>query len=165
VGKTTLIVRVLEGLPPASSSGFFTRELRRNGRRVGFSVETLAGETAVLAHVNVRSPIRVGRYGVDVAAFEATALPSIDPRRVSAPLVVIDEIGKMECFSARFREVVVATLRSDRVVLATAALRGDRFIESLKARPDVDLIHVTQQNRDQLVGQTIVRVKEVLAGA
>ena len=107
----------------------------------------------------------VRRYRVDLPAFEATALPAIDPHRVSAPLVVIDEIGKMECFSTRFREVVVAALRSDRVVLATVALRGDRFIEDLKARPDVYLIHVSQQNRDQLVGQTVDRVQEVLAGA
>ena len=165
VGKTTLIVRVLEGLPPGTACGFITRELRRDGRRVGFSVETLAGETVVLAHVDVRSPNRVGRYRVDLVAFEATALPAIDPERASAPLVVIDEIGKMECLSARFRELVVAVLRSDQVVLATIALRGDRFIESLKARPDVNLIRVTQQNRDQLVGQTVGQVQEVLAGA
>lgn len=165
VGKTTLIVRVLEGLPPETACGLFTHELRRDGRRVGFTVETLAGETAVLAHVDVRSPYRVGRYRVDLAAFEATALPAIDPKRVSAPLIVIDEIGKMECFSSRFREVVVAALRSDRVVLATVALRGDRFIEDLKTRPDVYLIHVSQQNRDRLVGQMVDRVQEVLAGA
>jgi nucleoside-triphosphatase THEP1 len=71
----------------------------------------------------------------------------------------------MECLSARFRELVVAVLRSDQAVLATIALRGDRFIESLKARPDVNLVRVTQQNRDQLVGQTVDQVQEVLAGA
>jgi len=165
IGKTTLVLRALDSLPPESACGFFTRELRRGGRRVGFAVETLAGESAVLAHVDLRSPYRVGHYRVDLPAFEATALPAIDPARASVPIVVIDEIGKMECFSARFGELVIAALESDRAVLATIALRGDRFIESLKARRDVTLLHVTQHNRDELVGWVVDWVQEVLVGA
>ena len=165
VGKTSLVIRALDGLPSETACGFVTRELRRDGQRVGFAVETLAGSSAVLAHVDVRSPHRVGRYRVDLAAFESTALPTIDPARVSAPLVVIDEIGKMECFSDRFRELVVAALNSDRAVLATIALRGNRFIESLKARPDITLLRVTQQNRNQLADQVLGWVQKVLAGA
>jgi nucleoside-triphosphatase len=164
VGKTTLVLHALDSLPSETACGFVTRELRRDGQRVGFAVETLAGGSAVLAHVDVRSPHRVGRYRVDLAAFESAALPTIDPARVGAPLIVIDEIGKMECFSDRFRELVVAALNSDRAVLATVALRGDRFIESLKARPDTTLLRVTRQNRDQLVAQVVGWVREVLAG-
>ncbi len=165
VGKTSLVVRALDSLPLETACGFVTRELRRDGRRVGFAVETLTGQSAVLAHVDIQSPHRVGRYRVDLAAFESTALPTIDPARVTAPLIVIDEIGKMECFSDRFRELVIAALNSDRAVLATIALRGNRFIESLKARPEITLLHVTQQNRDRLAGQVVSWVREVLAGA
>ena len=165
VGKTTLVVRVLDGLPPGSACGFFTRELRRDGRRVGFSIETLAGQTAVLAHMDLRSPFRIGRYRVDLAAFEATALPEIDPERVSAPLIVIDEVGKMECLSDRFRELVVAALSSERAVLATVTFHGDRFIEGLKSNPNVALLDVTTQNRNQLVHHVVGWVQEVLAGA
>jgi nucleoside-triphosphatase len=164
VGKTTLLLRVLGDLPPDAACGFVTRELRRDGRRVGFAVETLAGESAVLAHVETRSQHRVGRYQVDLAAFETTALQAIDPGCVTAPLIVIDEIGKMECLSDRFRELVVAALGSDRAVLATIALRGNHFIESLKNRPEVTLLRITQQNRDRLVGQMVGWAREVLAG-
>lgn len=160
VGKTTLVMRALSDLPPGIACGFVTRELRQGGRRVGFAADTLAGEACVLAHVDVRSPYRVGRYRVDLAAFEALALPSIDPEQATAPLIVIDEIGKMECFSDRFRKLVVAAMGSNRAVLATVALRGDSFIENLKTRPDVTLLHVTQQNRDALVGQVIGWVHE-----
>jgi nucleoside-triphosphatase len=145
------------------TGGFVTRELRRDGRRVGFALETLAGETCVLAHVDIRSPYRVGRYRVDLAAFESLALPAIDPASTTTPLIVIDEIGKMECFSARFRKLVVAALESDRAVLATIALRGDRYIEELKARPDVTLLRVTQQNRDELVDQVRGWAEEAIA--
>ena len=162
VGKTTLVLRVLADLPPVAS-GFVTRELRQGGHRVGFAVETLAGENRVMAHVDFRSPHRVGRYRVDLAAFEAVALPAIDPARSGARLIVIDEIGKMECFSAQFRQMVVAALDSDCAVLATIALRGDRFVEGLKARPDVTLLHVTHQNRDELVGKVTEWAREVLS--
>jgi nucleoside-triphosphatase len=164
VGKTTLVLRALAGLPPAAS-GFVTRELRQAGERVGFAVETLAGERRVLAHVDFRSPHRVGRYRVDLAAFEALALPAIDPARSGARLIVVDEIGKMECFSARFRQMVAAALDSDCVVLATIALRGDRFVEGLKARPDVTLLHVTRQNRDELVNKVAGWAQEALSRA
>ena len=128
-------------------------------------MQTLDGESGVLAHVDVRSPYRVGRYRVDLTAFESMALPAIDPTHVAAPLIVIDEIGKMECFSARFRELVVAAMESDRALLATIALRGDRFVQDLKTRPQVTLQHVTQHNRDQLVDQVVDWVREALAGA
>jgi len=115
-----------------------------------------------MAHVDFRSLHCVGRYGVDLAAFEAVALPAIDPARSGARLIVIDEIGKMECFSARFRELAVAALDADCAVLATVALRGDRFVEELKARLDVSLLHVTRQNRDELVGRVGDWAQEVL---
>ena len=117
-----------------------------------------------MAHVDFRSPHRVGRYRVDLAAFEALALPAIDPARSGARLIVVDEIGKMECFSARFRELVVA-IEPDCAVLATVALRGDGFVEGLKARPDVTLLHVTPGNRDELIGKVTGWVQEVLSRA
>jgi len=162
VGKTTLILRALAALPPGSAEGFVTRELRQGGRRVGFVAETLTGETCLLAHVDIRSRHRVGRYGVDLPAFESLALPTIDPTQVRAPLIVVDEIGKMECFSARFRRLVVAALESDRTVLAAIALRGNPFIEGLKGRSDVTLWRVTPQNRDDLVEQVVAWLRGTL---
>jgi nucleoside-triphosphatase len=162
VGKTTLVRRVLDNLPPGVASGFFTCELREEGRRLGFAVKTLAGQSEVLAHVNIDSSYRVGRYGVDLAAFERLALPAIDPDRVGASLLVIDEIGKMECFSDRFRKLVVAALGSDRAVLATIALRGNQFIQGLKQRSDVCVLQLTQQNRGRLIQQVTGWAQEVL---
>lgn len=56
VGKTTLIARVLENLrtsnPNLKIQGFFTREIRQEGERVGFEVVTLDGRTAPLASIN-----------------------------------------------------------------------------------------------------------------
>jgi nucleoside-triphosphatase len=156
IGKTTLIMRAVSQFPPGTASGFYTQEIREGKARRGFAVVTLMGEQGVLAHVDIHSCHRVGKYGVDVAGFEALALPAIDPARVQASLIVIDEIGKMECFSSAFRQLVLNALDSSSRVLATVPLHGNSFVEALKARPDVQLIHVTPANRENLAGSLIV---------
>ena len=67
--------------------GFLTRELRDGDRRVGFAVEALGGPTAVLAHIERSTGPQVGRYRVDVAAFERVVLPALD--RAQQRLVVV----------------------------------------------------------------------------
>ena len=65
-------------------------------------------------------------------------------------LIVVDEIGKMELLSNRFRRLVREVLNSDRQVLASIALGGERFIREIKQRPDVHLLEVAQGNRERL---------------
>lgn len=152
VGKTTLIQRLLEQHPVVRASGFYTVELREGGHRVGFEAITLQGQRHVLSHVAIRSRWRVGRYGVDVPGFEQAIVPHIDPLRLAGvQLLVVDEIGKMECFSALFREVIVKALDAPLPLVGTIALRGSPFIEGLKERPDVRLLRVTPQNRVRLL--------------
>ncbi len=163
VGKTTLVRRVLEELNDVTAAGFYTAEIRSGGQRLGFRAVTLDGRETVLAHVEIPGKPRVSRYGVDVAAFERLALPGLVPGS-PASLIVIDEIGKMECFSRAFREAVVRALDADTPVLATIALRGDRFIEGLKARGDVELVEITPANRDRLVEELVASLKEKWRG-
>lgn len=93
-------------------------------------------------------------YGVDTAAFEAF-LESLDLRNSRVVLVVIDEIGKMELFSSRFRALVHEMLAADQMLLATIALHGDGFIREVKQRPDVHLLEVTPNNRERLVAELL----------
>ena len=159
VGKTTLIRKVLAGLPPAFPvAGFFTGELREGGHRVGFEIETLDGRKGVLSHVRFQSPCRVGRYGVDIGGFERLALPLL--RAGEAGLYVIDEIGKMECFSSPFIQTVTALLDAGPPVFGSVALKGSGFIESVKARRDVRLVEVTVGTRDDRVGQIALELRK-----
>ena len=122
IGKTTAIARAAERLAHLRPRGFLTRELREGGRRVGFELRTLAGARATLAHVDLDTAERVGRYGVDVDALERVVVPelTVDP---PTRLVLIDEIGKMECFSGRFVAAVRALLDARRPLVATVASR------------------------------------------
>jgi nucleoside-triphosphatase len=161
VGKTTLIRKVLAGLPPALPvAGFFTGELREGGHRVGFEIEALDGRRGILSHVRFQSPYRVGRYGVDIGGFEKLVLPLL--RAGEADLYVIDEIGKMECFSGPFIQTVTALLDAGPTVFGSVALKGGGFIERVKARRDVTLVEVAVRTRDDLVGQIVLELRKRL---
>lgn len=100
-GKSTIIEKIVQRIN-RSSTGFFTREIRDKGRRVGFSITTLDGQQGILAHIDIRSHIRVGRYGVYIRDIEKIAVPSMRPENDNV-ILVVDEISKMECLSGLFR--------------------------------------------------------------
>jgi nucleoside-triphosphatase len=158
-GKSTAARRLIEllaqrGVPVA---GFVTEEIREGGQRVGFGIETVSGERGVLAHVEFGGPPRVGKYGVDLEAFERLALP-----QVSAPpqrgVTVIDELGKMELASAAFRESVERLFESPAAVVATVHVYRHPLTERLKHRADVELVEVSQQTRERLPEEVAARL-------
>jgi nucleoside-triphosphatase len=158
VGKTTVIRRVAADLSGIPIRGFTTEEIRTDRQRVGFRLEAFDGRSIVLAHVGNRSPHRVGKYGVDVGAFERL-VDTVLARADAQALYVIDEIGKMECLSAHFTAAVGAVLESTAPVIATIALRGESFIERVKRRRDAELWQVTRANRDVMPSQAVAWLK------
>ena len=149
VGKTTIIRKSVSGFSKRNIHGFTTEEIRENGERVGFQIETFQGSSAVLSHVNLPKSHRVGRYGVDVDALDKIVGRTLHLEE-DTDAYFIDEIGKMECISSRFVNAVTAILDSKIPVVATIAARGSDFIESVKRRPDVEIRKVNQRNRDLL---------------
>lgn len=156
-GKTTVAKRTAALLRPRAA-GFLTEEVRDlRGNRIGFRVESLDGTRAELARKDGRSGPRVGSYRVNLPAFEEVALSAlmaVSPDRV----LVIDEIGKMECLSEPFRRRVVELLEADIPLLATAPLHGGGpFLDSIRRRPDVEILSVTRENRDRLPQDLVKR--------
>ena len=158
VGKTTLIRELAQKLRDLNPVGFFTAEIREGDVRKGFELISLDERRRVLSHVDIRSRHCVGRYKVDMEGFEdfLTLIPFEDPRR---KLVIIDEIGKMECFSARFRNVVLELLDSERWVIATIALKGGGIIEEIKRRQDMRLFEINFGNRESLVTEILKEIR------
>jgi nucleoside-triphosphatase len=149
VGKTTVLVNAIRRLEDVRLAGLVTGEIRESGRRVGFSAETLAGERRVMAHVEIESPHRVGRYGVDVAAIDdVVELAFAD--EPTAEAFVIDEIGKMELFSVRFVTAMERLLADPRPLVASIAQRGPGLIAEARGRPDVELWEVDVANREAM---------------
>ena len=158
-GKTTAVRRVIDALGSRKLSGFYTEEIRLSNQRVGFRAIGLNGSSAVLAHVDFRSTHRVGRYGVDVDAFEAVVRSELDPPSEATEFIVIDEIGKMECLSRVFVDIVSQLLDCRVPVLATVAAKAGGFIAEVKARDDVEITTLSPRNPDaapQLILQRLL---------
>jgi nucleoside-triphosphatase len=161
-GKTTLVRTIASGLQDLCPAGFYTAEIRTGGVRQGFELVSFSGEHRILSHTTISSTQRVGKYGVDVGGFEefCARLPLFAPRH---PFIIIDEIGKMECKSVQFRQIVGRALVSDTIFLATVALRGDRFIESVKQRDDTELVMLSHRNRHALPDLIMPKIRKMVA--
>jgi nucleoside-triphosphatase len=151
-GKTTLIKRVVNNLTQRAG-GFYTEEIRDGGIRAGFKIVTLSGEEVVFAHVDLKTPERLGKYGLDLSALERIGVGAVRQALQARRLVIIDEIGPMEIRSVVFREAVNEALDSELPVLATIFARSLPFTEAIKSRPDVTLIEVRPNNRERLVSE------------
>ena len=151
-GKTTLVKRVVKNLSQRAA-GFYTEEIRDRGVRVGFRLVTLDGDEGVLAHVDLETPERLGKYGLDLSALETVGVGAIRDAVRARQLVVIDEIGPMEIRSAMFRDAVNEVLESDVALLATIFARSLPFTDAIKSRPDVTLVEVRADNREKLVSE------------
>jgi nucleoside-triphosphatase len=159
-GKTTLVMRVVNELA-VPAGGFYTEEIREHGGRVGFKLATLDGKEAVLAHVNFKTRQRLGKYGLDLSALETVGIEALRRAVRARQLVVIDEIGPMEIRSAVFRDVVNDVLDSPEPsgILATITARSLPFTDAIKKRPDVTLVEVRLDNRDQVFAELSLRFK------
>ena len=158
VGKTTIIKQALDRAP-ISAGGFYTEEIRLGGARQGFMIVTVDGQRAVLAHIDIKGPYRVGRYGVDIEGLERVGVAVIEEAAHECDMVIIDEIGKMELFSPRFQEAVLEAIDSDKRVLGTIMAASHPWADEIKRRPDVMLITVTRSNREQILSEVLRWVK------
>ena len=131
-GKTTLIKKVAAkiGTPVY---GFYTQEIKTAGRRAGFAIQTFSTppKKGVLSHIDIDSKIRVGKYGVDVDSFEKLAIPDLEAGLDQQSLIIIDEIGKMELFSKRFKDLLIQILESEQSFLATIMYKPHPFCDRL----------------------------------
>ncbi|NIP28379.1 MAG: hypothetical protein GWN67_04045 [Phycisphaerae bacterium] len=158
-GKTTAVMQIINNINCGKVAGFYTQEIREGGIRKGFSWRRLDGTTGTLAHIDIKGPFRVGKYGVDVAGFEKSVVPILDAEESGAQLFVIDEIGKMECFSEKFVIAIRCLFKSDKSILATVALKGSGLISEVKNYSNIRLFNLTRHNRDK----TIMEILQALS--
>jgi nucleoside-triphosphatase len=158
-GKTTVIKKVIEKLKyPAN--GFYTEEVKKGNKRVGFLIKTLDGRQGYLAHQDIRSSFKIRRYGVSIENIENIAVPSIKPTKDA--IIILDEIGKMECFSDFFKKAAARALDSANILIGTITFSGDKFIQGIKKRDDIKIIEVNPNNRDSLPDLIVEKISSVL---
>ena len=161
-GKTSLIKKVLEQAP-FSVGGFLSNEMRRGNQRVGFTLDTLNGQRGILAHIDLDTDHRVGKYHVDVNSLESVGVQAIEDALDEHDVVIIDEIGKMELLSDRFQQVLESALKSHKPLLGTVMQGKNRLTDELKDRPDVSVFHVNEETRSYLVNEIILRLNSIIS--
>jgi nucleoside-triphosphatase len=154
VGKTTVLAAVARQLSGRKLGGFLTEEIRADRQRLGFVLVPFRGERCTMAHCDLSSRHRVGRYGVDVEMIDEIAKVVLGPR-TNAELFLVDEIGKMECFSRPFVEAIARLLDDPRPLVASVARRGPGLITEVKQRTDVELWEVTTKSRQRMPDEVI----------
>jgi nucleoside-triphosphatase len=152
IGKTTLIKQLVYELARYRPRGFYTEEIRQEDERKGFQLVSLDGKRSILAHalrVLIDSPYQIGKYRVDVTAFDSF-LDSLGLSEAEEGIVIIDEIGKMECLSTKFVRMIQELLDSKNIVIATIAHTDGGIKGRIKERGDVRLFKMNLENRDRI---------------
>jgi nucleoside-triphosphatase len=158
VGKTTIIRQAIATVKERAG-GFYTIEIRSQGVRQGFEIITLDGSSATLAHVNIRSPHRVSKYGVDTDNLDKVGVAALRRAIQECDIVVIDEIGKMELFSVAFREAVWEALESRKKLLGTIMLPSHPWADQIKRDPRVKVLLISRTNHQQVLEELLEWLK------
>ena len=154
MGKTSLIKQAVAGVK-GEAGGFYTEEIRSQGVRQGFRLVTLDGQEVILAHINIHSPYRVSKYGVDIDSLDRVGVSALHKAAQQCDLVVIDEIGKMELFSADFRRAVSQMIDSGKRILGTIMLNPNPWADAIKRQSQVNLVTVTRTNYQDVLEELL----------
>jgi nucleoside-triphosphatase len=129
--------------------GMRTEPIIENGDRVGYRcLNFQSGESAVMAHKDIDSRLRVLGYGIDPTALDEVAVPAIEDARDSYEVIVIDEIGKFSVESEGFVRSVREALEIDKPTILTLHKKSRHpLLQDIRRRDDARILEVTPVNR------------------
>jgi nucleoside-triphosphatase len=162
IGKTTIIKKWISEILN-QAGGFYTEEIRIKDRRVGFKIKTIDGKEGILAEIG-RGEYNVGKYKVNLEIFEKIGVKTIEEKLKDERIeyIVIDEIGKMELFSEKFKNIVRKIITSDKNVIGVITMAKNVFVEELK-KYDIKIIEVNEGNRDRLLNKKLKEIENEIS--
>jgi dTMP kinase len=162
VGKTTLVKYLFEflknNLSSFNFSGFITTEIREGAERKGFKIKVLNSDTESILAIRkdlidpkeIKDKHFVGKYIVNIENLEKVVEDLEKEFGKENVFFLIDEIGKMEILSLKFRNFIEKLLFSSRYLLATVGKGEDPFLKKVRDYEPAFLCEVTKENRDFL---------------
>ena len=165
-GKTTLVEKCFS-MYKQYGVGFITKEVRdEKHKRIGFDLYCLPdGPIYSLARVDWRrtSQFHVGKYGVKPENIEY-ALDWIDEYRPHRPLLLLDELGKMEAYSCRFNEWLLQNLpKWQGTVIMTLPISIPHPFQALLKNIHFQTFSLTRENRDVVFTEISKLISHTLA--
>ncbi len=153
-GKTQTLLRIIHLLEEegVNVGGMVTEPIVEKQRRIGFQItDWMTKEHEVFAHETLKSRVRSGRYGVNLAALEGLGIRALAEARETADVIVIDEVGKMEVESDLFTQAVVATLDAKKSIIMTLHKKSrNPLLQDIRRRDELRLLEVTPINKNLL---------------
>jgi len=155
VGKSTLLAEIPSRLPHKTIRGTHSEVVYEGDVRLGWNLHNYEGEGGVLAHVEIESDYQLGQYGVDMDLFHRIMMPQLQVD-ATVDLYLIDEVAEIAPWSSRFMDAMDNLLDSDRLVVAIVGMNPRHpYPNEIKARDDVDLWEVGEDNRDRLLSDVV----------
>ena len=159
IGKSTLLAKIPSRLPYKTTRGTHSQMIYEGDVRAGWTLHNYQGEGGVLAHLEIESDHRLGRYGVDMDLFHLIMMPQLEID-AAVDLYLIDEVAAIAPWSAPFMAAMDNLLDSDRVVIAIVGLNPrHQYPNQVKQRDDVDVWEVNEDNRDRLLSDIVAWVE------
>ncbi|MGI6631885.1 MAG: nucleoside-triphosphatase [Bacillota bacterium] len=143
VGKTTAIFRALRtsGL---DYGGFVVKRRIERSRRT--SMEIIDLSSGMKASIASFSPF--GKVAPIPTSFVTVGVPAIASALRDKQLVVMDELGRFELGAPEFMQEVFRALDSPTPVVGVLKAESNPFLDSVRARPDVTVIPVSEESRE-----------------
>ncbi len=146
IGKTTVLKKVLSGYPE-QIGGFFTVRTREF-LKDAYSVHLFRPEEEPVP--NKENLLFVcGRPDRDMEErFENLGVQALR-RSSGCALILMDELGPHEASAILFRRAVLELLEGDVPILGVLQAPADRYWPEASGHPKVQVIEITEENRDQ----------------
>lgn len=147
VGKSTLIRRLLEK-KTLKLGGFKTKWYPEGDSRI----LVMTPYTDIVSDITDDSIAArdIGKDRITYPEVFDTIGKRILEDSTSCDLIVMDELGRLETNSEDFQRAVISVLDGDTPVIGVIQPRQTRFLDSIRARRDVMIIPVSEDNRNEL---------------
>jgi nucleoside-triphosphatase len=126
-------MQVIDRLDREDCGGFYTVEVHdasaAQDTRMGFRLVTLDGQSGMLAHVMLVSPLHMGRYGINLDCLQTIGLAAIDRALAVGKLIIVDELGPMQACSEPFKMKLMDILQHDHLLVGTIASAAHPWLD------------------------------------
>lgn len=165
VGKSTLLRRLLQALE-ISPAGYETRLWQVDGERRGYLFHSFCPVDPFQNDCPCSLRLAEKRSIPVLPVFEEIGAAALLAAKESgAPLILMDELGKLERDAQRFQSAVLACLSCGKPVLGVLQKGEYPLEQAIRARGDVRILIVTPENREALFPEALKLLKGILNGA
>lgn len=156
-GKSTVVEQVFKNYSDRIV-GIVAQEMKGvDEKRQGFNSKVFGNPNKMIfAHVDIVSPVKVGKYGVDVMVLDEIAQMLSQQMEIAInqkKVLIFDEIGLMQTYSRNLRIAIEQVIESDVPSILTIKqdVSESDWLKKIKSQPDLIFLTINPGNRQQVL--------------